>query len=176
MATLKISVTDEDHIQGSSEAPITLVEYGDYECPYCGKIYPIIKELQKHYGHKLRFVFRNFPLNEMHPFAEVAAETAEFAGKRKLFWEMHDSLYENQAQLSGAFILELTESLGLSGKELEMALEKKTFLQKIREDFLGGVKSGVNGTPTLFINEARYNGPMDLEGLIEKIDSLLSSK
>jgi hypothetical protein len=96
MANLKPPVTSEDHIQGPEDAPVTLVEYGDYECPHCGRAYAIIKRVQKHFGKSLRFVFRNFPLSELHPQAESAAETAEFAGARGKFWEMHDLLFENQ--------------------------------------------------------------------------------
>ena len=103
MATLKIPVNTEDHIQGNSHAIITLVEYGDYECPYCGMAYPVVKQLQKHFDKQLRFVFRNFPLTEAHPYAQIAAETAEFAASHNRFWEMHDLLYENQSSLSEVF-------------------------------------------------------------------------
>src|ERR1700731_1391954 len=96
MSTLKISVTADDHIQGDINAPITLVEYGDYECGYCGLAYPIVKRIQNHFGKRLRFVFRNFPLSESHPHAGIAAMTAEFAARHQKFWEMHDLLYENQ--------------------------------------------------------------------------------
>src|SRR5208282_3973771 len=107
MATLKVPVSPEDHAQGHDDAPVTLVEYGDYECPHCGRAYPIVQRVQKHFGEKLRFVFRNFPLSEMHPHAEAAAETAEFAGAHGKFWEMHDLLFENQARLGGSLFLEL---------------------------------------------------------------------
>ncbi|HEX6467050.1 MAG TPA: thioredoxin domain-containing protein, partial [Terriglobales bacterium] len=121
MAILKVPVTSADHIQGEEDAPVTLVEYGDYECPHCGRAYGIIKRVQKHFGRRLRFVFRNFPLNESHPNAENAAESSEFAAAHGRFWEMHDLLYENQEQLSLPALLELAESLGLSGKELHNA-------------------------------------------------------
>lgn len=98
-------VTSADHSRGPENAPLTVVEYGDYQCPGCGQAYPIVKQIQKHFGKRLRFVFRNFPLNESHPEAESAAETAEFAGARGKFWQMHDALYENQDRLS----VELTE-------------------------------------------------------------------
>src|SRR5580658_3005308 len=102
MATLKIPVSTTDHIQGDEQAPVILVEYGDYECPHCGHAYPIIKQVQKHFGKRLRFVFRNFPLSQLHPHAEAAAEVAEFAGTQGKFWEMHDALFENQARLGDA--------------------------------------------------------------------------
>src|ERR1700721_382178 len=114
MATLKQPITSEDHAQGCESAEVTLVEYGDYECPYCGEAYPIVKQIQKQLGKGLRFVFRNFPLSQMHPHAEAAAEVAEFAGSQGKFWEMHDKLYENQARLGETLYLSLGEELGLS--------------------------------------------------------------
>src|SRR5579871_499235 len=96
---LKVPVTDNDHIQGNEHAPITLVEYGDYECPYCGQAYPIVKKIQKYFGENLRFVFRNFPIVDSHPHAGIAAMAAEFAATQGKFWEMHDVLYENQEYL-----------------------------------------------------------------------------
>ena len=107
MSALKIAVGPTDHIQGDADAACTLVEYGDYQCPHCGRAYPIVKRVQKHLGKRLRFVFRNFPLNEMHPDAESAAESAEFAGAHDKFWEMHDLLFENQDRLGGELYLEL---------------------------------------------------------------------
>lgn len=173
MATLKVPVTSDDHSQGDENASVTLVEYGDYECPYCGMAYLMIKRLQKHFGKQLRFVFRNFPLAEMHPQAEIAAEAAEFAAQHGRFWEMHDLIYENQSQLSMPMLLELGEKVNLSSSDLENAIMSKAFASKIRKDFLSGVKSGVNGTPTFFINDQRYDGPLKLNDLISAIDSIL---
>lgn len=176
MSMLKVPVTSNDHIQGNKDAPIILVEYGDYECPYCGSAYPIVKQIQKHFGKQLGFVFRNFPLNESHPHAELAAETAEFAAEHKKFWEMHDLLYENQTTLSLATMLELTKSLKLPVAELEKALESKKYQSKIRSDFLGGVNSGVNGTPTFYINGQRHNGSFEYEELVAAIDQANNAK
>jgi len=173
MAVLKVPVTPNDHIQGDDGAPVTLVEYGDYECPFCGRAYSIIKQLQQHYGPQLRFVFRNFPLAQIHPLAESAAETAEFAGAHGRFWEMHDGLYENQDRLSVPLMFELTEELGLSAAALRKALASHEFLPKIRADFSGGVRSGVNGTPTFFINGVRHDGPWEYEDLLAAIDARL---
>ena len=123
MPTLKVPVTDADHSEGGdAKAPVTLVEYGDYECPACGQAYPIVKAVQKHFGRRLRFVFRNFPLTQIHPEAESAAETAEFAAAHGRFWQMHDALYENQDQLGPQLYLALAEQLGLSGAALAEAL------------------------------------------------------
>jgi protein-disulfide isomerase len=166
MATLKTPVTPEDHIQGAEDAPVTLVEYGDYECPHCGHAHPIVKRVQKHFGKGLRFVFRNFPLSEIHPHAESAAETAEFAGAHGKFWEMYDRLFENQERLGGPLYLELAEELGLSPAELRQALEEEKYKARVRGDFSSGVRSGVNGTPTFFINDKRHDGPFDYESLV----------
>ena len=152
----------------------TLVEYGDYECPHCGHAYPIVKRIQKHFGKRLRFVFRNFPLNEMHPHAESAAESAEFAGAHGKFWEMHDLLFENQDRLGGDLYLELAQELQLAPAELHLALEERKYRAKVRADFTGGVRSGVNGTPTFFINGQRHDGPFEYEDLLEAIEEALA--
>ena len=175
MSSLKVPVTEADHIQGNNEdAPIVLVEYGDYECPHCAHAHPIVKQLQRHYGDRLRFVFRNFPLTEIHPMAEPAAEAAEFAAAHRKFWEMHDAIYDNQPELSLALLLELAGELGLSESKLRAALADHQFLPKIRSDFMGGVRSGVNGTPTFFINDVRHEGPFEFEDLVAAIDARLA--
>jgi protein-disulfide isomerase len=122
MAELRVAVTPKDHVQGPDDAPVTLVEYGDYQCPYCGQAYPIVKRVQKHFGKTLRFVFRNFPLREVHPHAESAAETAEYAGAHGKFWEMHDLLFENQERLAEPLYLELAKKLGLDAAALRQSL------------------------------------------------------
>src|SRR5437763_1678266 len=119
---LKVPVTPEDHVQGELGAPVTLVEYGDYECPHCGHAHPIVQRVRRHFGKRMAFVFRNFPLRDMHPDAEPAAETAEFAGTKGRFWEMHDAIFENQENLSVPLLLELSAALKLPGPEVEAAL------------------------------------------------------
>lgn len=175
MSTLKVSVGPSDHIQGDADAGCTLVEYGDYECPHCGRAYPVVKRIQKHFVKRLRFVFRNFPLNEMHPHAESAAESAEFAGARGKFWEMHDLLFENQDRLSGELYLELAQELEIDPAELRVALEEEKYQARVRTDFTGGVRSGVNGTPTFFINGRRHDGPFEYEYLVEAIEEALAA-
>lgn len=167
---LKIPVTKEDHIQGDENAPVTLVEYGDYECPYCGEAYSIVKRIQKHFGKRLKFVFRNFPLVESHPYAGVAAIAAEFAAVHHKFWEMHDLLYENQDALDVPDLLNYAESLHLPADELQTAIQNETFANKIQNDFMGGVKSGVNGTPSFFINGKRHDGSFAYEDLLAAIN------
>jgi protein-disulfide isomerase len=163
--SLSIPVTAADHAQGPANAKVTLVEYGDYQCPHCGAAYYVIKAVQQHLGNKLRFVFRNFPLNQAHPYAELAAESAEAAGAQGKFWEMHDALFENQQQLGQPLIEGLVQTLQLDEKMFETALEKREFQARVKHDFMGGVRSGVNGTPGLFINGERYDESWDEESL-----------
>lgn len=170
MSVLKIPVSSEDHRQGADDAAVTLVEYGDFECPFCRMAYPVVKRIQKHFGEQLRFVFRYFPLREMHPNAQAAAETAEFAGAHGKFWEMHDLLFENQERLGGALFLELAGKLELSAPELTQALEDGHYNARVRADFSSGVRSGVNGTPTFFINGLRHDGPGEFPELLLVID------
>jgi protein-disulfide isomerase len=176
MAKLRTAITAEDHIQGPEDAEVTLVEYGDYECPHCGRAYSIIKRVQKHFGQRLRFVFRHFPLSEMHPHAESAAEVAEFAGAQGKFWEIHDLLFENQERLSEPLYLELAEELSLPTEELRQALEEGKYKSRVRADFSSGVRSGVNGTPTFFINEERHDGLFDYETLLLAIQERIGKQ
>jgi protein-disulfide isomerase len=171
MSKLKVPVTSDDHIQGDKRAPITLIEYGDYECPHCGHAYPIVKRVQKHFGDRLMFIFRNFPLREIHPNAENAAEAAEFAAAHERFWEMHDKIFENQSDLSLPMLLELAKTLRLSVPDLRNALTARQYASRVRDDFLGGVRSGVNGTPTFFINGDRHDGPFEFEDLVAALEA-----
>jgi protein-disulfide isomerase len=176
MSTLKAPVTPRDHIRGPANAPLTLVEYGDYECPYCGAAHPIVNLVQEHFGPRLRFVFRHFPLSQAHPNAESAAESAEFAGAHGRFWEMHDGLYENQDRLGLPLLFALAGTLGLSEVDLRAALVNGTYAGKVKSDFLGGVRSGVNGTPTFFINGVRHDGTFAFDDLVTAINSQLYAK
>ncbi len=165
MSPLRPPVSSRDHLDGDPSAPIVLVEYGDYECPYCGAAYPVVKALQQEFRGRLCFVFRNFPLTEAHPHAEHAAEAAEAAGAAGRFWEMHDAIYEHQNALDDHHLVRYAEAIGVSGSVIEQALETERFAAHIRQDFLGGVRSGVNGTPSFFINGQKYDGQYDLASL-----------
>jgi protein-disulfide isomerase len=165
MAILRVPVNSNDHIQGPDNAPVTLLEYGDYECPYCGRTNPVVRRVQLYFGPRLRFAYRHFPLTEIHEHSEAAAETAEYAGAYGRFWEAHDVLFENQDRLGLPLLFAVVRSLGLSEQGLRDALAHGTFADKVRHDFLSGVRSGVNGTPTFFINNRRYDGPPDYEPL-----------
>jgi protein-disulfide isomerase len=152
-------VGERDHSVGPSDAAVVLVEYGDYQCPYCGAAYPIVKRIQTELGRRLRFVFRNFPITNSHPQAEWAAEVAEAAATQGKFWEMHDGLYENQRSLGDEpFFAKLEAKLGLDVARIEREVSDHTHLARIQEDFSSGVRSGVNGTPTFFIDGVRYDG------------------
>ena len=167
---LKMPVSERDHIQGPADAPVILVEYGDYECPICGAAYVTVKEIQQIMGDRLGFIFRNFPLTQMHPHASDAAQAAEAAGAQGSFWEMHDMLFENQDDLGRDHIARYAESLGLDATRLIDELVSGTYAKHVQDDFRSGVKSGVNGTPTFFINDVRYDGPRDAQSMVAALN------
>ena len=164
--SLLVPVGPDDHIQGSETAPLTLVEYGDYQCPYCAAAHVNVRLVQDQLGPRLRFVFRNFPLTQVHPLAELAAEAAEAAGAQGKFWQMHDALYENQPALSPELIVALAQGLGLDMERFNEDLASGRFRERVKRDFMGGVRSGVAGTPTFFINGERYEGGWDEASLL----------
>jgi protein-disulfide isomerase len=172
MTILKASVTSKDHIRGNVNAPITLLEYGDYQCAYCGLAHSITKRIQEHFGEKLRFVYRNFPLTKLHPHAEIAAEAAEFAGVHGRFWEMYDLIYENQKHLSLDTLLQLARMIKLSDADLLDVLNNRTYSSKIQSDVLTGDLSQVHGTPTFFINGRLYKGSYDFEDFVSAIEQV----
>jgi protein-disulfide isomerase len=170
-AELTLPVSEErDHVQGPADAAVTLVEYGDYECPYCGAAYPIIKEVQSRMGDRLRFVFRNFPITTSHPHAEQAAETAEAAAAQGRFWEMHDLLYENQKRLRERDLRAYAEQLGLDVERFDKELTEHVHAARVYEDFMSGVRSGVNGTPTFYVDGVRYDDSYALENLLAALE------
>lgn len=167
---------DKDHIQGSENAPIELVEYGDYQCPHCGRAYSIIKRIQEKFKDDLKFVFRNFPLSEIHPQAIQAAAAAEAAGRQGKYWEMHDIIFENQHNLAKHALLEFAQKLELDLSKFETDLSDQVIIEKIESDFESGVRSGVNGTPTFFINGTKYVDSWDEWELSRKLTVLLSER
>ncbi len=152
------AVSSRDHVEGPADAPVTLVEYGDFECPHCGRAYPVVQAVQQRLGRKLRFVFRHFPLRESHTHAEHAAEAAETAGAHGEFWAMHDMLFEHQDRLDDDALAEYAGRIGLDPDEVAEHLASGAHESRVREDFMDGVRSGVNGTPTFFINGTRFDG------------------
>jgi protein-disulfide isomerase len=170
-ATLTVPVTEgRDHIDGPADAAVTLVEYGDYECPYCGAAYPIVKEIQQRMGDRLRFVFRNFPITTSHPHAEQAAEAAEAAAVQDTFWEMHDVLYENQRRLDDPALHGYAEQLGLDVERFDREMAEHVHAARVREDFMSGVRSGVNGTPSFYINGVRHDDSYDADTLLAALE------
>jgi protein-disulfide isomerase len=170
-ATLTMPVSeDRDHVQGPADAAVTLVEYGDYECPYCGVAYPIVKEVQARMGERLRFVFRNFPITTSHPHAEQAAEAAEAAAAQGSFWPMHDLLYQNQNNLGNGDLRGYAEQLGLDVELFDTELARHVHAERVQEDFMSGVRSGVNGTPSFYINGARHDGSYEIQTLLAALE------
>jgi protein-disulfide isomerase len=167
---LTLPVGARDHVQGAPGARRVLVEYGDYQCPYCGAAYPVVKRVQKELGAELRFVFRNFPLTNLHPRAAWAAETAEAVGAQGKYWEMHDFLFENQRSFDdeGPFA-RFEEKLKLDAPRVAREVARRAYAARIEEDFASGVRSGVNGTPTFFIDGVRYDGPAEFEALVAEL-------
>jgi protein-disulfide isomerase len=151
-------VGDDDHVAGPPNAPVTLVEYGDFECPYCGQAYPIVKDIERRLGPQLRFVYRHFPLKESHPHAQHAAAAAEAAGAEGKFWAMHNMLFEHQRRLADRDLVRYAGAIGLDAEQVARDLELDTYAGRVREQFRSGVRSGVNGTPTFFINGERFDG------------------
>lgn len=168
---LLIPIEAADHAQGPADAPVTLVEYGDYECPYCGRAFPIVKQLRQVLGDRLRFVFRHFPLNNVHPHASVAAQAAEAAGGQGKFWDMHDMLFKHQDDLAGADLAQYALKLGLELYQFEADMSSQRYAGKVLRDYEGGVATGVKGTPTLFINGRKYAGPLDYDLMLAAIES-----
>lgn len=174
MAMLKTPPSERDHQRGESNAGVVLVEYGDFQCPHCAAAEPVVQELLSNFDD-LQQIYRHFPLSEVHPLAEIAAQAAEFAGSHGAFWQMHDALFANQPQLSLPVIFATAGELGLPQAELRRALEAGIHAGKVRDDFIGGVRSGVNGTPCFFVNGLRHDGPFTFEALADAIISAASA-
>jgi len=167
-------VNSNDHVAGNSLATIELVEYGDYECPYCGRAYPLVKDIQQKLGSELKFVFRNFPLSKIHPHAFQAAIATEAAALQNKFWEMHDRVFENQKILDDENIFLLAMSIGLDPELFKNDIEKKSLKEKVEKDFDSGIRSGVNRTPTFFINGEKYHYDWEDGQLLKYVQGLLT--
>ncbi|RFS21097.1 DsbA family protein [Chitinophaga silvatica] len=158
MATLTPAVSSQDHTLGPKDAAIEIVEYGDFQCPFCREAYYIIKQWLDEYENRFRFVFRHFPLTEAHEYALDAALSAEAAGRQNRFWDMHDAIYDDQPALNDGLLVRLAKTLDLDLHKFSEDVEDKSLLIRVNDDFESGVRSGVNGTPTFFVNGKRYNG------------------
>jgi protein-disulfide isomerase len=169
-ARLALPVSKRDHITGPANAPVTLVEYGDYECPYCAAAHLILKSIRETIPDDFRYVFRHFPMAQMHPHARLAAEAAEAAGAQDRFWPMHNMLFENQRAIDELHLLGFAEAVGLDVDRFARELREGAYTERVQEDFMSGIKSGVNGTPSFFINGYRYDGSWELEPLRDAIE------
>jgi protein-disulfide isomerase len=174
-ALLSIPVGPEDHASGPPEAQLTVVEYGDYQCPYCGQAYPIVERLRKDFADSMRFVFRNLPLADVHPHAEAAAEMAEAVALQDKFWEIHDTLFENQRDLSDKALRRYAEEVGASVEDATQAIADGGPRERVEGDFESAIRSGANGTPTFFINGVRYDGSWQYEPFAEYLRELLDT-
>ncbi len=174
MTQLTPSVNNNDHLLGNPVAAIELVEYGDYECPYCGRAYPIVKDIKQQLGTDLKFVFRNFPLTKIHPHAFPAAVATEAAGLQGKFWEMHDLVFENQKTLNDEHIAQFAEQLGLDQERFQSDLQQQSLSAKVEHDFESGLRSGVNRTPTFFINGKKYEGEWGNGQLLQHLKAMLT--
>jgi formate-nitrite transporter family protein len=172
--TLVTPVTPQDHILGLVDAPVVLVEYGDYECPYCKAAQPVVKSVLATMGDDVALVFRHFPLSNIHPFAWKAAEAAEAAGAQDMFWEYHDVLFENQPALDVRHLIAYADELDLDVERFADELTRDVHSQRVHEDFRGGILSGVNGTPTFFVNGVRYDGDRDVVSLLRALRAAMS--
>jgi protein-disulfide isomerase len=170
---LTVPVSERDHVLGPATAPVTLVEYGDYECPFCGAAHKSVEQVLQVMGNDLRFAFRHFPLSQIHPHAYQAAEAAEAAGAQGRFWELHDLMFENQDRLGLRDLIGYAGALGLDLERFVTDLRGHAHAGRLREDFLSGVRSGVNGTPTFFVNGLRHDVGYDVEVLLEALRSEL---
>jgi protein-disulfide isomerase len=175
MSRLTPPPSARDHARGPADAPVTLVEYGDYECPHCGTAYPIVKGLERRFGHRMRFIFRHFPLSQVHAHAAHAAEAAEAAAHAGKFWEMHDAIFEHQDAMTDRDLAGYGAQAGIDPAVITDALAAHTYAARVREDFMGGVRSGVNGTPAFFINGQKYDGDYDAGSLGDAIEGALGT-
>ena len=166
MSTLKPPLNAQDHIRGRPDAPIQLVEYGDYECPFCGRAHLVTNAVQRAMGDDLLFAFRNFPLTQVHPHALRAAQAAEVAALQDLFWPMHDLIFENQQFLEDEHLFRYAALVGCDLDQFAQDIDSEEVAEKVRSDFLSGARSGVNGTPTFFVNGERYDGSWEPEVLL----------
>ena len=165
-----------DHVKGPKDAAVTLVEYGDFECPDCGAAYPTVNEVVKRLGNKLRFVYRYYPLVESHPHAEHAAEMAEAAAAQGKFWQMFDTLYQNQRHLSDANLMQYAQEIGLDTQRVEREMQNETYTKRVEEDVESGDASGLEGTPTFYINGQYYDGAYNVDAIQAALEQAAGGK
>jgi len=165
---LTVPVTSRDHLRGPVSAGVTLLEYGDYACPRCNQARLAVKQLQAALGDRVRYIFRNFPISNMH--AIHAAEAAEAAGAQNRFWEMHEVLYDHQSALSDKHLKVYATWVGLDMERFNEDMAYHTHAQRVRQEALAAGRSGVSDTPAFFINDRRHLGSSDFEALLSSIE------
>jgi protein-disulfide isomerase len=170
---LSLIVTDRDHVQGRHDAPVTWLEYGDYECPHCGRAHAVVQAVQRHLGAAVRFAFRNFPLRDLHAHAELAARAAEAAALQGRFWEMHDLLLTHQRALERAQLRGYAAELGLDLARWEHDLDGPVSRERVQADLISGVEHQVRGTPTFFINAQPYLGVANERELLLALEAAI---
>ncbi len=168
-------VSKRDHTIGPLDAPVVMVEYGDFECPFCAQAEPVFKELLRALPDTVLFAFRHFPLAEAHPHSLHAAEAAEAAGAQGRFWQMHNVLFAHQDALEDSDLVEYAAAVGCDVDRFVREMAENKYVERVREHFLSGVRSGVNGTPSIFINGLRYDGPRDLASLLAAIEQVAAA-
>jgi protein-disulfide isomerase len=166
---LTVEVSDRDHAQGPATAPVTLVEYGDYQCPACIETHSIVKQVEQAMGNRMRFVFRNYPLKEYHPHAQAAAEAAEAAAAQGAFWEMHDILYQHPTALDDEHLVLYAQSIGLNVVQFQQNLAQHTYAPRVAQDAAGGDASGVHTAPAFFINGVPYDGDLSYDSFLKAL-------
>ncbi|MEV0330059.1 DsbA family protein [Micromonospora echinospora] len=170
VARLRVPVTEADHVRGPVDAPVTLVEYADFQCRHCGAAYRNLRDVLRQRGGLVRLVYRHFPIANVHPYADSAAQVAEAAGRRGRFWEMHDWLYEHQDQLDPVHLTVGVEQLGVSPDEVSAEVDQRMHADRVRRDFVGGIHSGVTGVPALFVNDVCHEGGYAVADLLTAVD------
>jgi len=175
MAGLKPPFNEKDHFRGNRNASVQLVEYGDFECPHCGAAHPVLKEIEKKYNSQIVLIFRHFPLSEIHPYARMAAVASESASRQGKFWEMHDLIFENQDLLDRELLLRLARFIHMDTKAFQLDLENPELFEKVESDFESGILSGVNGTPSFYVNGDKYDGPYTFQSLAYALDQALQA-
>jgi len=167
--TQKSPITAEDWSLGLAHAPVTMLEYGDFECPYCAMTRPVLEGLVADFPGTFRLIFRHFPITTIHPHALMAAEAAEAAGAQRKFWEMHDMIFTRQSHLEYENLHSYAAAIGLDLSQFNREMRAHVYKDEVRNDFRLGVLDGVNGTPTVFINRVRYDGPRDRESILAAV-------
>lgn len=170
------SISAADHTWGNPDALITLVEYGDFQCPHCGRAFPIVKRIKEEMNEQVKVVFRHFPISKIHPQAKPAAVAAEAAALQSEFWKMHDMIFENQRRLNNNSLLEYATALGLDMNRFTNDINDADLLIKVEHDFMSGLRSGVNATPSFFINGMRYKEIWEGDNLVNHLWALINKK